>query len=240
VFVSIKEVGTNIEVLRYVKRLNIASSFAEGTLQNHMLTLTSLSYEKEYYLEFADNVTSSESSWAVSKLDGVRLITDTQYDTEYGGTGSGDNAELITGLPLSFAVNYNQDAAAFASYFLEQTAPYCETLEGDDVDWSALASEYATLSGDAKDYFVVDGTDSEIVAARERYLFMVEKYPTLAANLFVVDSTGEPYSDSYDPILPPVNGGSNSNLALILMITISVGMLAGTAFIYLRKKNRAY
>jgi hypothetical protein len=240
VFVSIKEVGTNIEVLRYVKRLNIASSFAEGTLQNHMLTLTSLSYEKEYYLEFADNVTSSESFWAVSKLDDVQLITDTQYDTEYGGTGSGDNAELITGLPLSFAVNYNQDAAAFASYFLEQTAPYCETLEGDDVDWSALASEYATLSGDAKDYFVVDGTDSEIVAARERYLFMVEKYPTLAANLFVVDSAGEPYSDSYDPILPPVNGGSNSNLALILMITISVGMLAGTAFIYLRKKNRAY
>jgi hypothetical protein len=240
IFVSIKEVGSNFEILRFVKRTNISSSFASGDLQNHMLTLTSLSYEKEYYLEFADNVTLSESEWAVSKFDDVRLITDEQYDTTYGGSSSGDNAEMVTGIPLSFLTSYQQDAASFASYFLEETAPYCATLDGANIEWSSLADEYATLSDDAKNYFVGPATDSEIVSARERYLFLINKYSILAANPFMVDSLGVVYDGSYDPILPPTTGGDNSKLALALMIILSAGMLAGTAFIYLYKKNRVY
>jgi hypothetical protein len=230
--VSVKEVDTNIEKLRFVRRLNRSTEKSE-TFQNHMLNLSSLSTEEKYYLEFADN---KSGDWGISYVDNIRIVT----ETEWNSVTSDDRAVSISSLPLSFDVNYAQEAASYASYFLEQTAPYCETLDGANVDWSNLSDEYATLSDDAKDYFVSGGTDSEIVAARERYLYLINKYSTLAADSFVVDSLGDPYDGSIDPILPPVTDGNNSKLALALMITLSIGMLAGTAFIYLRKKNRAY
>lgn len=97
IFVSVKEVGTNIEVLRFVRRDDLSGKI-NGDLDNHMLDLTSLSKTgKQYYLEFADNVDSIDD-WSVSKIKNVRLVDKSEWD----GVTSGDRAVSIEGLNTTF------------------------------------------------------------------------------------------------------------------------------------------
>ncbi|MFA5005886.1 MAG: cadherin-like domain-containing protein [Candidatus Izemoplasmatales bacterium] len=94
VSISIREVGTNIEVLRFVRRDNLSTK-QDGNFDNHMLDLSGLDESKLYYLEIVDNV---NASWGVSKIDSIRFVS----ETEWNAVTSGDRAVSITGLPLAF------------------------------------------------------------------------------------------------------------------------------------------
>ena len=93
-FVSVKEVGTNIEVLRFVRRDNLSEK-QNGDFDNHLLDLSSLSVDKEYYIELADN---TDASWGVFKADSFRLID----AAEYNGITAGDRAVSVSGINTDF------------------------------------------------------------------------------------------------------------------------------------------
>lgn len=91
IFVSIKEVGTNFEVLRFVVRSNLFTK-ESANFDNHMLDLTSLSQSKVYYLEFSDN---RSGSWGVSFIDSIRFVN----QSEWNSVTSGDRAVMISHIP---------------------------------------------------------------------------------------------------------------------------------------------
>jgi hypothetical protein len=91
IFLSVYEVGTNFEVLRFVTRLNLSTKENEN-MDNLMLDLSSLDPSKTYYLHASDN---RSGSWGISYLDSIRFVSETEYNT----VPSGDRAQMIAGLP---------------------------------------------------------------------------------------------------------------------------------------------
>jgi hypothetical protein len=87
VFVSVKEVGTNLEVLRLVRREDQANAADSGDFKTHWYDLSGLSTNKEYYLEVVDN---RNGDWGVALIRNVSLsnTTDENYrlavNTYYG------------------------------------------------------------------------------------------------------------------------------------------------------------
>ena len=69
-FVLVKEVGTNFEVLRLVRRANLSTK-SSGGFDNHWYDLSSLNPNKEYYLEFVDN---TKSGWGLISIKDVELV----------------------------------------------------------------------------------------------------------------------------------------------------------------------
>jgi len=121
---------------------------------------------------------------------------------------------------------------AYAEFFLRETASYCADLNGGEVSWSYLSDEYGYMDGSTKDYFVSDSTiDSAILAAQERYLFLIGKYENLAVDSFMTDSDGIHLS-SYKVALNENQISKNSQI--IFLITFLVAGLFG--FILLSKK----
>ncbi|MDD4078059.1 MAG: hypothetical protein PHT03_08850, partial [Bacilli bacterium] len=94
IFVSVKEVGTNIEVLRFVRRDNLSGK-ADDNFDQHLLDLSSLDANKLYYLEFADNV---KAGWGVSFIKEIRIVSKEEYDS----ITSGDWAVSIAGIEKNF------------------------------------------------------------------------------------------------------------------------------------------
>jgi len=224
IFVSIKEVGTNIEKLRFVRRDNLSSKESEG-FDNHICNLTSLSDSKKYYIEFADARTGG---WGISYFDNIRTSSDNNPE--------GDRAISISNLPLTFTVNEVQEASSYGAYFIQETAAQCAALQGDQVPWSTLATEYATLSAAAKDYFVAGGTtEANVVAARTRYVFLWNKYKaTPGWTNFLVSSTGTKYTAdaNQEAITTPID----SSIATLFIFASALIVSAGLVFIYRRKR----
>lgn len=96
VYISIREVGTNIEVLRVTPREELGND--TNGLDNHMVNTSGLDTSKEYYLELVDNCTSS---WGFQMVDEFRLVTSTEWHGVVD-TYPGDEASYVTGLPTSF------------------------------------------------------------------------------------------------------------------------------------------
>ena len=96
-YLSIKEVGTNIEVMRVVRRDNLSGKKA-GNFDNHMVDLTGLDPNKEYYLEYTDNKTSD---WAYNEIRNVRLIDSTEWHSVIDSY-PGDEAAYVTPLEVDF------------------------------------------------------------------------------------------------------------------------------------------
>ena len=94
IFVSIKEVGTNIEVKRYVRRED-KSDFKADSYENCIFDLSDLSTDKAYYIEFCDNRTDG---WGVSYVRSLYLIDKSTYD----GITSGDRAVEISGIVTDY------------------------------------------------------------------------------------------------------------------------------------------
>jgi hypothetical protein len=102
IYVSVKEVGTNIEVMRFVRRDNLSSKESTN-FDNHMLNLSTLDTSKEYYLEFTDN---RSGSWGISFIDAIRLVD----ESEWNSVTSGDRAVAIHDsypLETDFVYNFN-------------------------------------------------------------------------------------------------------------------------------------
>jgi hypothetical protein len=228
-FVSIREVGTNIEVKRLVRRPNLSGKDGGG-FDNHWTSLASLDDAKEYYAELVDNNTEG---WGIISIKDFRLRP---YGTD-GKTPSDDEAEaIVTNTPFTGYLSNEDKAHNYAVYFLEQTAPFCATLDGDQVPWPSLGSVYADLSNESKDYFVDEDTNNQyVVEARLRYTFLINKYSNLASDPFMVDSEDNPYTGSVYAINPLYGTSLLSNLALIIYILFAVILLSGTIYIQKRR-----
>jgi len=230
IFISIMEAESHIEMIRFVRRDNLSSKESES-FDNHMLNLSSLDASKKYYIECSDNITSG---WGISYVDEWRIVP----ESEWNSVTSGDRAVIISGVPTSFTPNYVQEAASYGAYFLEQTNSLCAALNGGSADWTTLGTEYGTLSASAKDYFVAGGTtETSIVAARERYQFMITKYTAFQSNNFMVSSTGTKYVPAYaNNIFNSTNDTTNS---LFLIALVAISGLSVLAYMIIRKKKVA-
>ncbi len=218
IFVSIREVGTNIEKLRFVRRDNLSSKESEN-FDNHMLNLTSLSDSKKYYIEFTDNISSG---WGISYVDSIRFVP----ESEWNSVTSGDRAVSISDLPLTFTVNYVQEAATYGAYFIDQTASYCAASNGGEVPWSTLTTEYSGLSNDAKNYFVnLSTTETNVVAARDRFVHLWNKYHVTHETwtYFLVDASNNPYTPA----------SANPNSEPIELTTTNLYLVGVAGFIFL-------
>lgn len=215
IFISVKEVGTNIELLRYVRRANLSTKKGDS-FDNHMLNLSALDASKLYYLEFADN---TGDGWGVSYVDSIRLVPKSEWDS----VTSGDRAVLISG------------SVPFAKSFLELTAPICTAMSGDFSSvWSDLGTHYTSLSTYSKDIFTESATtDADIVDARERYVFIIGKYTSLTK--FVVDGDNVTYLGAGDLIGYDIGESSR----VILFVVLGV-MLVSTGAFFIISRRRKY
>ncbi len=100
IFISVKEVGTNIEVLRIIRRDNLPSKDNDN-FDKHMIDLSELDATKEYYLEISDNK-DGKYMW----IKEVRLITEAAFNSVVGSY-PGDEAAYITTIETEFIYNYN-------------------------------------------------------------------------------------------------------------------------------------
>jgi len=113
--------------------------------------------------------------------------------------------------------NVEDPSLAYAQYFLDITGPYCAVLDGINIPWSNLATEYGYLTNAMKDYFTTTN-QATILSARLRYEFLVNKYPTLDANNFLVNgSNTQLYALSFED-RPP--SGNREILSLIIFSSI--------------------
>lgn len=224
IFVSIKEVATNIEVLRYVRRDNLSNQ--EGhNLDNHICSLSSLDNSKKYYAEFADN---RASGWGVSYVDKVRLSNN--------GDPSGDRAvQILKPTKPTFDFTKEHEAEAFAVHFLEESGPICEAMSGDFTEaWEVLGAHYASLSDDAKDHFVNENaSELALLAARERYLYIINKYTSL--DKFVTDSGSNVYMGMYDFTSTATNDSTITIVFVIIALTL---VTTGAFLIFTKRKSR--
>jgi hypothetical protein len=95
--------------------------------------------------------------------------------------------------------NVEDPSLAYAQYFLDISAPYCAVLDGGNIPWNSLATEYGYLTNAMKDYFTTTN-QATILSARLRYEFLVNKYPTLDANNFLVNGSNVPlYALRFEP-----------------------------------------
>ena len=94
IYVSVKELGTNIEVLRFVRRSGFTNDQRHSDYNNHCLDLTSLSNDKYYYVEFCDSETSS---WGISYVKQARMLPESDSKVN-----SGDMANMITGIVTDY------------------------------------------------------------------------------------------------------------------------------------------
>jgi hypothetical protein len=95
--------------------------------------------------------------------------------------------------------NVEDPSLAYAQYFLDISAPYCAVLDGVNIPWNSLATEYGYLTNAIKDYFTTTN-QATILSARLRYEFLVNKYPTLDANNFLVNGSNAPlYAYRFEP-----------------------------------------
>jgi len=116
---------------------------------------------------------------------------------------------------------------------LEQTAPICEAMSGDfSTIWPIMSSHYASLSNDAKNIFTSGSTtEATIVAARERYLFIANKY---SLDKFVVNSDNQQYQGSADIIGYDI---SASKSLIIIVVTAAMALSAGAFLIVSRRRK---
>jgi endonuclease I len=116
-------------------------------------------------------------------------------------------------------------AIAYAEYFLEVTGPYCEYLDGINIPWNELKEEYLWMSSNAKDDFK-NSSNSDILNAKQRYQFLINKYAAFNEDNFMVDGNNqllfvaEPIMIRNDPSLNIFITG----LALTIVSVITINL----------------
>ena len=233
-FVSIKAVGTNIELKRLV-RSDYFSTKTGGEFAGHWTNLSALYSEtNEYYVEMVDNTTTS---WGLISVKDVYLRASDHEKVKI----STDEAVSIEPLTTNFTLTAAEDAKSYGAYFLEATSPYCADLDGSNVPWTTLETAYGTLTADGKNYFVNSSTmDAEIVAARNRYVFLYQKYGSSKEwNNFVVSSTDTHYYKPEGAFVnrEPLTSDSGSIKIIILVSAIAALITVGYLLIKKAKKR---
>ena len=76
IYLSVKEVSTNLEVLRLTRRSDLSNYPNSGDLHHHYYDLSGLDPNKEYYLELVDN---EVGDWGVAILKNVSLESENTW-----------------------------------------------------------------------------------------------------------------------------------------------------------------
>jgi hypothetical protein len=234
IFVSIKEVGTNNEVLRFVRRSS-SSNDETNDWKTHYLDLTSLNPNYKYYAEFADN---KSGSWGVSFIDDVAFVTTTDWNNN-----SGRRATLITkSTDPAFANNIDSFSVyaseSYGRYFLDVTGPYCVADKGTNIPWSTLSDFYGLQRSYTKDYMVASSSSERFITeARDRYVFLINKYSAFNSAKFLASSTGVQYLGSIDPVRPNLVQEKNISMAVILMSLMTL-VFGSSGYFVIKKKLR--
>jgi hypothetical protein len=234
IFVSVKEVGTNNEILRFVRRTD-DSGYTGDAMKTHYLDLSSLHPTMKYYLEFADNTTAG---WGLAFIDSCAFITTSEYtdNTNRHATLIEKNPSFPNSID-SFSV-YSSES--FARYFLDITGPYCEAENSSGIPWNALGDLYAIQRDSTKNYFVGSSvSESLVLDARARYLHILKVHPAFESNPFMKNSSGTSYSGSYDPVLPITVQDDTGSTAIFVIATLSITLLGATLYVYTRKQQRS-
>lgn len=169
----------------------------------------------------------------------VRSSTVYQGNITYAWTGSTNEWTAYATDTSTYLADHtftsgrvDEPTLAYAQYFLDMTGPYCATLDGINVPWNDLASEYGYLTNAMKDYFT-STNESTIVSARLRYEFLVNKYPTLDANNFLVNGSNTPL---YRIRIPGV--ASSNTIDGAFLSFLFGGLLIQTTFLIKRRKKK--
>ena len=129
--------------------------------------------------------------------------------------------------------NVENPSLAYAQFFLDITGPYCAVLDGINIPWNNLSTEYGYLTNAMKDYFT-STNQATILNARLRYEFLVNKYPTLDANNFLVNGSNTPlYAFRFD------NGPENNpgHYIYLLIFSSILGLFVIQMFDKKRKQH---
>lgn len=147
--------------------------------------------------------------------------------TNAGGWVNYDFVDIVQAGTLSAdEVAYN-----YAVFFREQTSSGCTAQNVSLIPWAQLKSEYLALSAIEKDAFV-DSTDETILDAKARYQVLINKYPTLASDNWLVDGDNVVvYASSASLVRDMANNDSWVLLGLMVIILSSISI----GFVLLRK-----
>jgi len=204
---------------------------------------------------FGDNTTGNDpgTSWSVTDFNDTSATTHdktfvrhssinapsatspflaNQWLTYALGTHSYLGGHTFAGGGSTGDITANEQAIAWASYFLEMTDETCLAMTGAFGSyWNNLALEYGYMVAEAKDAFV-DNIESNatITAATERYLFILQKY---SLTDFVEDGDGNAINS---PALMSVQAERNALVAIAIIVGVSVTAIVFLT-IALRKKE---
>lgn len=151
--------------------------------------------------------------------------------TNNGGWMNYDFVDIVQAGSLSAdEVAYN-----YAVFFREQTSAGCTAANVSLIPWSQLKSEYLALSSAEKDAFV-DSSDEIILDAKARYQVLINRYPTLAADNWLVDGDNVVvYASSGSMIHDMVNSDSWVLFGMMAIVLASIGI----GLVLLRKHRYA-
>lgn len=179
-----------------------------------------------------ENETFVISLASPSTVTGLK-ITYTTKDTGNLGVYSINATPTYTGETL---VTPQEQAVAYAWFFLQETAPYCTALNGGESPWDYLSEEYGYMADDTKDYFVNEETTDEAISlALERYSYLINKYSSLSSAPFIEDSLGNDYGTN--PLITKTTVNTKNNDYSFIFITL-ISILSLSAFIFY--KNRVH
>ncbi len=135
---------------------------------------------------------------------------------------------------VSGNVTSDEQAIAWATYFLDLTDETCQAMSGNfDSDWTILDNEYGYMASSSKDTFVNNSTsNATITAAIERYQFIINKYQL---ENFITDGNGVEMTAVENRL---TLNAYNDDWHIIIAITV---LLSSTlmAFFFVEKKKRA-
>lgn len=130
-----------------------------------------------------------------------------------------------------------EQAEAFATFFLNETGPYCDEGEANllasDGTWALLSEEYGYMHIDTKLIYknsAIDASGNDIEHTKARYLLLINRYNALGANNFLVDNNNAPIFSVNKNILPPPS--INRHFALLFASFLGLTLM----FPIIRKK----
>lgn len=168
----------------------------------------------------------------------VRASSVYQGNTTYLWTGSTnewitfaqDNSTYLADHTFTSG-NVEDPSLAYAQYFLDITGPYCVALDGGNIPWNGLATEYGYLTNAMKDYFTTTN-QATILSARLRYEFLINKYPSLDANNYLINGNNTPlFSLKFD------EQRDTTPTTSLLLTTIFAGFMSFLIREFLKKRK---
>jgi hypothetical protein len=188
----------------------------------------------------------------VGQWEEVNLATTTYWDTcrvtvVELNLNAGERSITLTGTTNAGGwVNYDfidimqkgtlsdeEIAFNYAVFFREKTSAGCTAKNVNLIPWSQLKSEYLAISSYAKDVFVTNG-DETIADARARYQVLINAYPTLASDNWLVDGQNDVVYD----VLNNFYYGHHVSHGMIIM-SIVVMVTIGLTIVYRGASKKA-